>query len=244
MSKRLDLIGKQFGKWTVLSREPSGPYGKSRWLCQCACGNLGVIDGTQLNRGKSLSCGCNRHEKKIEDLTGKTFGYLKVLKRVENKGDLAMWECECLACPAHKHTIVAGSRLKRGLVKSCGCMQMKSYGERKIEEILFDNNIPYERQKGFEDCIFPDSHGYAKFDFWINNKYLLEYDGQQHFQTIHSGWDTPEHLLYTQKHDIFKNEWCKEHSIPLIRIPYTAYDTLCLNDLLLETSQYIKNGEE
>ena len=42
-----------------------------------------------------------------------------------------------------------------------------------------------------------------------------------------------------QKRDAFKNAWTKEKNIPLIRIPYTHYDDLCLEDLLLETSSFI-----
>ena len=42
------------------------------------------------------------------------------------------------------------------------------------------------------------------------------------------------------KHDLIKSKWCKENNIPLIRIPYTHFDNLCLNDLLLETSNFIE----
>ena len=31
---------------------------------------------------------------------------------------------------------------------------------------------------------------------------------------------------------MFKNNWCKINNIPLIRIPYTKFNTLTLNDLL------------
>lgn len=42
-----------------------------------------------------------------------------------------------------------------------------------------------------------------------------------------------------QEHDKLKNQWCKENNIPLIRIPYTRYNDLCIEDLLLETSNFI-----
>jgi hypothetical protein len=42
-----------------------------------------------------------------------------------------------------------------------------------------------------------------------------------------------------QKHDAIKTQWCKDNNIPLIRIPYTEYNKLCLEDLLLETSKFI-----
>ena len=51
--------------------------------------------------------------------------------------------------------------------------------------------------------------------------------------------DTEENFLKIQQRDAFKNNWCKEHKIPLIRIPYTHYDNLCLEDLKLETSKFI-----
>jgi len=38
---------------------------------------------------------------------------------------------------------------------------------------------------------------------------------------------------------MIKNQWCKENNIPLIRIPYTHLQDLCLEDLQLETSQFI-----
>jgi len=38
---------------------------------------------------------------------------------------------------------------------------------------------------------------------------------------------------------MIKNQWCKNNNIPLIRIPYTHLEDLRLEDLLLETSQFI-----
>jgi len=73
------------------------------------------------------------------------------------------------------------------------------------------------------------------FDFYVNNKYLIEYDGEQHYDQK-SIFD----YEYTHKHDLIKSQWCKENKIPLIRIPYTRYKDLCLEDLLLNTSKYIE----
>lgn len=77
-----------------------------------------------------------------------------------------------------------------------------------------------------------------RFDFYINeDNYLIEYDGEQHFKDTNGFFKTT--LEEIQKRDIFKNQWCKENNIPLIRIPYTRYDDLCIEDLLLETSKYV-----
>lgn len=53
------------------------------------------------------------------DLTGKKFGRLTVIKRVENsKNGSARWECKC---ECGKKTITLANHLKDGHTKSCGC---------------------------------------------------------------------------------------------------------------------------
>lgn len=43
----------------------------------------------------------------------------------------------------------------------------------------------------------------------------------------------------TQKHDEFKNNWRKkENNIPLIRISYTKFNILYIEDLILETIKF------
>lgn len=55
----IDLTGKTFGCWTVLSPlEDSGKKKKSKWLCKCACGREVAVSGSNLRYGKTKSCGC------------------------------------------------------------------------------------------------------------------------------------------------------------------------------------------
>ena len=44
--------------------------------------------------------------------------------------------------------------------------------------------------------------------------------------------------------DEIKNNWCIKNNIPLIRIPYTHLNNIKIEDLLLETSQYIYKGDK
>ena len=122
---------------------------------------------------------------------------------------------------------------------SCGCLNHCSLGESVISQILKINNIYFETEKTFDNCRFEDSKKLAKFDFWVENKYIIEFDGEQHFNYRNNGWNTLEHYQRTQIRDNYKNEWCKINNIPLIRIPYTHLDNLTLNDLKLETLQFI-----
>ena len=57
---------------------------------------------------------------KSTDLTNRTFGELKVVKRAENSNSgQPRWLCECRC---GKTCIVDGRFLKNGAVKSCGCL--------------------------------------------------------------------------------------------------------------------------
>ena len=104
----------------------------------------------------------------------------------------------------------------------------------KIAKILKENNIPFIQEKTFSDCILPSGYP-ARFDFYVNNKYLIEYDGEQHFKI--GGWCDEEEFTKIKKYDNIKNEYCKKNNIPLIRIPYTKYKELNINDLILKETK-------
>ena len=165
------------------------------------------------------------------DLTNKTFGKWTVIektnKRASNGG--VYWHCIC-ECGNEKN--ILAQSLLNGQSLSCGEHSNISKGNSKIIEILNSNNIQYETEKKFNSC---KDKRELPFDFYIENKYLIEYDGKQHFDK-NSIFD----YEYTHNHDLLKSKWCKENNIPLIRIPYTHYDDLCLEDLLLETSSFIE----
>lgn len=57
MSKKIDMIGKQFGRLKVL--EESGHLGLFvAFKCQCECGNTTTVRGPSLRSGNTTSCGC------------------------------------------------------------------------------------------------------------------------------------------------------------------------------------------
>ena len=67
---------------------------------------------------------------------------------------------------------------------------------------------------------------------FVDNKYLIEYDGIQHStDTPMKNWG--ESIDDLQYRDNIKTQWCKDNNIPLIRIPYTKYKNLTIEDLLL-----------
>ena len=111
--------------------------------------------------------------------------------------------------------------IANGTIISCGKHFFEngiSKPVEKIMQILKDNNIKYILEKTFDTCINPKTNKKLRFDFYIEDKYLLEYDGEQHFKI--SFHNTEEDLNNIQERDNIKNNWCKNNNIPLIRIPY------------------------
>lgn len=124
MGELIDLSGRTFGYWTVLNKneEDTLKYKRAYWNCICKCGNMKSVNGKNLRRGTSLSCGCLQKEnQRYEDLTGKKYGKLTVLCKSEEKiGNRISWKC---LCDCGNEKIVPGYCLKCGSVKSCGCLK-------------------------------------------------------------------------------------------------------------------------
>lgn len=65
-NKDRQMIGKRFGRWTVISRADDYVINAGnhydQWLCRCDCGNERLVLGSNLTTGKSTSCGCYKAE--------------------------------------------------------------------------------------------------------------------------------------------------------------------------------------
>lgn len=112
-----------------------------------------------------------------------------------------------------------------------------SVSEKKIYDLLTEFRIPFECEKGFGAC-YPESMTPFRFDFFVDNRYLIEFDGEQHFHAIKK-FGGKEKLQEQKRRDWYKNKWCHENNIPLIRIPYFALESITIKDLKLETSIWI-----
>jgi len=240
MSRLINLTGKTFGYLKVIERdyekEKSVKCHNAYWKCRCKCGNVCTARGSDLRQGKMISCGCKRKEgaHNREDLVGQKFGHLTVLaldlEKMNNTSyKKAFWKCQC---DCGMLTSCSTSDLKSGHTQSCGCI--KSKGEEAIIAILSSNNINFEYQKSFKDCFSKYNNTKYYFDFYLPDyNILIEYDGKQHFKYNNTGWNNKENFEKTQQRDLYKNQWCEIHNIPLIRIPYTDFEILSL--------EYIEN---
>jgi very-short-patch-repair endonuclease len=155
--RREDLTGKRFGMLTVLKyigRKKGGYI----WRCLCDCGNTKDILSNSLKRKirPVKSCGCLlKSLREGENLIGKKFHRLKVIKKDNEKynykRDRKRWICLCDCGNIKRH--ISSDQLKRGTVKSCGCLRKettsnicrkniigKKFGKLTVEKYLYSKH--------------------------------------------------------------------------------------------------------
>lgn len=120
MSKINDLTGQKFGRLTVIKRDESSPKGRSKWICQCDCGNTISVLRNHLTCGTTKSCGCIKKYVNLKAIkSGTQFGQLEVIERTEQKsGNSYIYKCKCTC---GNICFVSSAHLKNGNTKSCGC---------------------------------------------------------------------------------------------------------------------------
>lgn len=125
-----------------------------------------------------------------------------------------------IICPEHGVFLQnAGAHIYRG----AGCpICLNSHGESLIRKYLDHHDLMYKQEYKFEDC---KNKRKLLFDFVLFTKdsnipyCCIEFDGKQHFTPIKWYGGDPA-FKKTQQRDHIKNEYCKLHTLPLIRIPY------------------------
>ena len=115
---------------------------------------------------------------------------------------------------------------------------MSSKNESRISDLLQLNSIPF-----YTEYSPPNLYGLRgtpyRFDFAIISPfddiaYFIEVDGEQHFTPI-SHFGGERGYLATRYRDNRKEVYCREHNIPLIRIPYYAIPNLTKEDITLQS---------
>ncbi len=119
-----DLTGQKFGRLTAVKRLDEKDGTRFLWLCRCECGNEVKASVSALTSGQVISCGCVKKEtakRAIKDIRGQRFGKLTVIEPTEKRADggNVVWKCHC---DCGNDAEVSWSRLRKGQVRSCGCL--------------------------------------------------------------------------------------------------------------------------
>ena len=151
----------------------------------------------------------------IYNLVGDEYVLLEEYKTAVTKVDLLHAECgkiynvEPNRCP------------------HCNLKRKSSKGEMKIEDFLISKDINYIREYRIDECRYklPLPFDFAIMDKDNNLKYLIEFDGRQHYELIEM-WGGKSSLDEIKTKDNIKNKYCLDNKINLIRIPHWDYDNI------------------
>lgn len=136
--------GDQVGRWTILGEHIQTNKGEKKWLCRCQCGTERYVLERSLRYGGSISCGCLRKERAEQvnspDLTGRQFGALTVVRKLENASSGATrWLCACSCGEAY---VTFGSLLMTGRRTRCsGNAHQKNYAYSDISGQRFEQLV-------------------------------------------------------------------------------------------------------
>lgn len=153
MAKIIDLTGNQYGKLKVIELYPERTkQGQAQWKCECECGKITIVNGNNLRRGKSQSCGCQIGRTYSKNLVGLKFGKLTVLKENLNyrkekqiKSGGSYWDC---ICDCGKQITVSGNSLMNGHTKTCGCFKQKELLNKKVGKLTVIEKLKEQRKDG------------------------------------------------------------------------------------------------
>ena len=122
---------------------------------------------------------------RIKDLSGLVFGRLIVINLVGyDKGKNSKWLCKCI-CGNEK--IILGTKLNRGITKSCGCLQKEIVGNNRRTHGMKKHPL-YNTWMGIiQRCINPNIKPYKDYggrgikvcDRWLKIDNFLEDMGER-----------------------------------------------------------------
>lgn len=133
--KKMDLIGKRFGKLVVVEQVGRTKSYDKLYLCQCDCGNQKIIRGQNLRRGHTKTCGCK--EDKFINFVGKKVDDLFVLEYLGKKNRRAQYLC---LCECGNYCIRSNASLLSKKHSSCGCYALNKITNLKKTHGCYSKN--------------------------------------------------------------------------------------------------------
>lgn len=176
-------------------------------LNSCGCPICGAQIG---HENKKLNT--DTFVKKAREVHGNKFDYSKVDYK-------DIYTPVCIVCPIHgEFWQVPHAHLRGQGCRMCG----ESHGERDIAKWLDEHNVDYKR----EYYVTPTQKvlfGRNKFrvDFYLPDyNIFIEFHGEQHYSFVPFIHKTEDKFVEQQDRDRRLREYCKQHDITLIEIPY------------------------
>lgn len=229
-----DYTNQIHGCWKVIERDwhPKSKSHETFWKCKCLnCGNESSVRKTELDKNPKSCNKCkltiHNYPNKCSWKIGDVYGKLTIIGAGAPKSNhtYVKVQCSCGSDPFEVRLEHLKGQSRHGKTISCGCTK-ESSGELKIRNILESIDVNFQTQYRVKD----KENKIMIFDFVIldkNNQIIscIEYNGEQHYNPIEF-FGGEETFKKQQERDNRKIEYCKEHDIKLLWIPYWKYDEI------------------
>lgn len=163
MVQKINMIGLKFGRLTVIEEVEPKRKGKPMYRCLCDCGSYCVVEGYLLRKNQVKSCGClynsRRVENKKENIIGKRFGKLQVLREIGGEKGDTLFEC---LCDCGNMTIEKWAALIGGK-KSCGCLHREQLIKRNTTHGGTKDRLYHVWQDMKKRCYDVNAKGYENY---------------------------------------------------------------------------------
>ncbi|WP_304068190.1 AP2 domain-containing protein [Megamonas hypermegale] len=157
--KRIDYTGKTFNSLTIFKE-----LGHNEVLCKCLeCNSIKKFRKDRVVNGVIKNCGCIPKEKPNSvNLVGKTFGRLKVIKKIQNNP--VKWLCKCTVC-GHVTTVLTSNLIRHKGIACFPCSKKNTAKIMRIKKkkfnidgtnitVIKDRKINSNNKSGFSGVFF------------------------------------------------------------------------------------------
>lgn len=234
--KHRELQEKRFGRLIVIQEDSYVHVGKQKkrrkvWLCKCDCGNQIKVIEMSLLSGNTLSCGClvadRLRESKFNNLEGRQFGRLLVLKWLRSIPKHQIWHCQC---ECGELIDVRANNLLTGTTKSCGCLHKERTTKHGLSGDLkaytqYLRADPIRRMKHRVSCsirkVLRSNCISKKGSIWS----VLPYSPielKKHLESLFEPWMNWEN--YGGNLNNSKRTWWIDHVVPQCEFQFTSLD--------------------
>ena len=190
MGKKVDwmqYVGKKYNHLMICEILPDSRKGDGRMCrCVCDCEQATIVDvpiKRVLNNHKQ-SCGCAN----CVNLLGEQYGQLTVIAKTDERyHKQVVWQC---LCTCGNTAYVASGSLRRGLMRSCGCLGDKTRREnarRGTNFHVMGTNL-CALQRSDTDCQRNNTSGYTGVSYDpVRDCYIASLEMMGHrYRTRHS----------------------------------------------------------
>jgi hypothetical protein len=142
-----------------------------------------------------------------------------------------------ILCPKHGYFQQLANNHLRG--HACNKCENRSKSEIIIENILISKSINFKIEYKFFDLryIYPLRFDFAIFDDENNLKYLLEFNGRQHYEFVRKFHVEEKNFEIYKERDKIKMDYCEKNNIKVFIIKYN-------DDIEKELEKIINENEE